>query len=421
MKEPIGRVIATEKVPTTMDKFTFWTNADFKLHAFDIVKVKHIDDSYSFGVIENISHITDAQSFLTSFISSDFGDVTVDEPTLRIGMNYVEVSVSYNNKNLYTPVHNNAPVYLASENEITMALGLDKIQNPLVCGALKMYEGTSEEITLPVNLNSKFILGSEGAHLNISGISGLASKTSYAMFLLKAIQEQYLRMPIDDEESVAFVIFNVKGKDLMAIHSPNDFSEDGEGERDRVYQEYTDLELSTEPFKQVKYFIPYSSNSSAKQGTYLPYEDIEEYIKEGKLLKYKYSYEDDKESLEMLFADIDDPQQTMEAIISKIIDKTDSDFGNGQVNTWEDFREKVDELSQKSQTQGRGSQRTSNEISVLSWRKFKRIVNKATKNDDMFANRADISRHECRLADAIKHISNNDVYVIDVAKLPEDK
>ena len=421
MKEPKGRVIATKKVPTTMDKFTFWTNADFKLHAFDIVKVKHIDDSYSFGVIENISHITDAQSFLTSFISSDFGDVTVDEPTLRIGMNYVEVSVSYNNKNLYTPVHNNAPVYLTSENEITMALGLDKIQNPLVCGALKMYEGTSEEITLPVNLNSKFILGSEGAHLNISGISGLASKTSYAMFLLKAIQEQYLRMPIDDEESVAFVIFNVKGKDLMAIHSPNDFSEDGEGERDRVYQEYTDLELSTEPFKQVKYFIPYSSNSSAKQGTYLPYEDIEEYIKEGKLLKYKYSYEDDKESLEMLFADIDDPQQTMEAIISKIIDKTDSDFGNGQVNTWEDFREKVDELSQKSQTQGRGSQRTSNEISVLSWRKFKRIVNKATKNDDMFANRADISRHECRLADAIKHISNNDVYVIDVAKLPEDK
>lgn len=214
MKKPIGRIIATEKVPTTMDKFTFWTDSDLKLHAFDIVKVKHIDDSYSFGVIENISHITDAQSFLTSFISSDFGDVTVDEPTLRVGMNYVEASVSYNNKNLYTPVHNNEPVYLASENEITMALGLDKIQNPLVCGSLKMYEGTSEEITLPVNLNSKFILGPEGAHLNISGISGLASKTSYAMFLMKAVQEQYLKMPVDSEESVAFVIF--KGQSFFS-------------------------------------------------------------------------------------------------------------------------------------------------------------------------------------------------------------
>lgn len=421
MKNPIGRIIATEKVPTTMDKFTFWTDEDLKLHAFDIVKVKHIDDSYSFGVIENISHITDAQSFLTSFISSDFGDVTVDEPTLRVGMNYVEASVSYNSKNLYTPVHNNAPVYLASEDEIIMALGLDRIQNPLVCGSLKMYEGTLEEITIPVNLNSKFILGPEGAHLNISGISGLASKTSYAMFLMKAVQEQYLKMPVDSEESVAFVIFNVKGKDLMAIHSPNDFKEDSEGEKERVYQEYKDLGLSTEPFKKVKYFIPYSSNSSAKQSTYLPKEDIEEYIRGGQLQKFKYSYEDDKESLEMLFADVDDPQQTMEAIISKIIDATDPDFGGGQVNTWEGFREKVDELSQKSQTQGRGTQRTSNEISVLSWRKFKRIVNKATKNDDMFANRADSSRYECRLADAIKHISNNDVYVIDVAKLPEDK
>lgn len=421
MDHLIGRVVATEKAPTTMDKFTFWTNADLKLHAFDIVKVKHIDSSYSFGVIENISHITDAQSFLTSYISSDFGDVMVDEPTLRVGMNYVEASVSYNDKNLYTPVHNNAPVFLASAEEIKKALGIAKIQNPLVCGSLKMYEGTPDEITLPVNLNSKFILGQEGAHLNISGISGLASKTSYAMFLMKSIQEQYLKRSADSEESVAFVIFNVKGRDLMAIDRPNDFHEDPEGERERVYKEYRELGLNTEPFKQVKYFIPYSSNLSAKQSTYLPKADIDEYIREGQLLKFKYSYEDDKESLEMLFADIDDPLQTMEAIISKIIDETDPDFGGGRITTWQNFRDKVDELSQKSQPQVKGQSRSSNEISVLSWRKFKRIVNKATKNDDMFANRANVSNHECRLADAIKHISSNDVYVIDIAKLPEDK
>ena len=77
------------------------------------------------------------------------------------------------------------------------------------------------------------------------------------------------------------MIFNVKGKDLMAIHSPNDFKDDNEGEKEKVYQEYNDLGLNTEPFKKVKYFIPYSSNSSAKQSTYLPKEDIEEYIREG--------------------------------------------------------------------------------------------------------------------------------------------
>lgn len=415
----IGRVMATEKNPTTMDKFTFWTNANQKLHAFDVVKIKHIEGSYSYGVIQSISHITDAQSFLTSFISSDFGYVNIEAPTLRIGMNYVEAEISFNDKGLYTPVHNDSPVYLASEDEIKKALGLDKIQNPLVCGFLKMYEDTEEEQTIPVHLNSKFILGPEGAHLNISGISGLASKTSYAMFLMKAVQESYLKKKKDDEDSVAFVIFNVKGKDLMAIDSKNDFTENGsfkKDEQDKVYEEYKSLGLSTDPFKQVRYYIPYSSNMS-KQSTYLQKEDIKDYIEDKKLFRFKYSYEDDKESIEMLFSDVDDPQQTMEAIISKILDENDSDF-NG-ISTWDAFREKVDELSQKSSSGSKG--KSSNDISVLSWRKFKRIVNKAIKNDDMFANRANSANSECRLADELKQIKNNDVYVVDIAKLPEDK
>lgn len=414
----IGRVIATEKCPTTMDKFTFWTDSNLKLHAFDIVKIGHIDGSFSYGVIENISHITDAQSFLTSYISSDFGNVEIEAPTLRVGMNYVEASISYNSKNLYTPVHSGAPVYLADAAEINAALGLDRVQNPLVCGSLKMYEDTEEEITLPVMLNSKFILGPEGAHLNISGISGLASKTSYAMFLLKAIQEQYLAKPTTDDDSVAFVIFNVKGKDLMAIDSENEFIEEGEEEKQRVHEEYRKLGLSTFPFKQVKYYVPFYGSSSDKRSTYLSQEDVDDYMSDGRLHKFKYSYEDDKESLEMLFADIDDPQQTMEAIISKIIDNNDPDFSG--ISTWGDFRARVDELSQRSQPSGRGQQRA-NEISVLSWRKFKRIINKAIKNDEMFANRAVPSKGECRLADELKHIKPNDVCVIDIAKLSEDK
>lgn len=230
-----------------MDVFRFWTNSDLRLHAFDIVKVEHIDGSFTYGVIENISHITDAQSFLTNFISSDFGDVGVNEPTLRVGMNYAEAKVSFNDRNLYTPVHNNAKVYLASAEEITAALGLDKVQNPLVCGSLKMYEGTADEVTLPVHLNSQFILGPKGgAHLNISGISGLASKTSYAMFLMKAIQDRYLSVQ-DPDDSVAFVIFNVKGCDLMAIHKENDFDFD-EAEKQRVLTDYQALGLTAKPF-----------------------------------------------------------------------------------------------------------------------------------------------------------------------------
>jgi hypothetical protein len=132
----IGRVLATEKSPTTIDEFYFWTNSSTKLNAFDIVMVEREDGTETYGVIESISHITDATSFLTNFISSDFGDVNIIEPTFRVGMNYALAKVSYNTGGDYTPVHNNSKVYLATSEQITFALGLDKIENPLVCGSL---------------------------------------------------------------------------------------------------------------------------------------------------------------------------------------------------------------------------------------------------------------------------------------------
>jgi DNA helicase HerA-like ATPase len=396
-----------------MDKFCFWTTIDLKLNAFDIVKVKHNvgdTESFTFGVIEDISHITDAASFLTNFISSDFGDVNVQEPTIRVGMNFAEAKVSFNDKNLYTPVHSGAEVYLATAEEITFALGLAEVENPLVCGSLKMYAGTEDEVSLPVHLNSSFLLGREGAHLNISGISGLAAKTSYAMFLMKAVQDQYLKSS-EPDDSVAFVIFNVKGKDLMAIDVANDFS-NNVNLHDATLAEYQALGLSTEPFKHVKYFVPFTNETSPKMSTYLSKEDVQTYVDAGRLLKFKYTYEDDKESIEMMFADTEDSTGTMESIISKVIDQEDIDFS--KLTTWEDFRNKVSEKS----TKGGGDKNEA--IMVTSWRKFKRILNKALQ-DDMFANRPNKQKAECRLADQLKTIKPNNVFVIDIAKLQEGK
>ena len=393
MNEIIGRVAATEKFPATMDKFYFWTGADFRLNAFDVVKVEHIEGSHTFGTVENIFHITDAKSFLTNYISCDFGDTTTAAPTLRIGMNYVEVSVSFNTKNIYTPVRNDSPVTLAAAAEIEQALGLDKIENKLPCGFLKMYEGHAEhEITLPVNLDAQFLLGPEGAHLNISGISGLAAKTSYAMFLMKSVQENF--------SDCAFIIFNVKGKDLMAIHKPNDDIS--------AAQIYRDLKLSGKPFENVRYYAPRDFGGTV--ASYLPSKDSVAYLSHGLMKKFAYVYEDDRESLEMLFADIDDTTQTMDSIISKVIDEHDADFSG--ISTWENFLGKVGELSQRG---------NSKEISVLSWRKFKRIVNKALRNDQMFVNRIVSEDFECRLEDELKNISAGSVSVIDIAKLSTDK
>lgn len=214
MEKVIGKVSATEKCPSTIDDFYFWTDKKRILSPFDIIKVEHEGNSVTYGVIEEIYHITDSPSHFTSYISSDFGDTSDYIGNMnRLGMNYVKVRVSCNTKNIYTPVLDNRPVALCDEEDIKRALGLsdEEVQNPLVCGYLQMYKG-EEQIKVKVILNSHFLIGPDGAHLNISGISGLAAKTSYSMFLLRAIQEKFRT---EEGETAAFVFFNVKGRDLI--------------------------------------------------------------------------------------------------------------------------------------------------------------------------------------------------------------
>ena len=414
----IGRVLATEKNPTTIDNFTFWTDPELILNPFDIVKVQHVNNSFSYGVIEDIAHITDAASFLTNFISSDFGDVNAEENTLRVGMNYVTAKVVCNTENIYIPLQSNAKVMLATAEEINYALGLNDIRNPLVCGYLEMYEGTKgcEKVTLPVNLNSKFIIGPEGAHLNISGISGLASKTSYAMFLLKAIQDSYMKKDPqnEDEDSVAFVLFNVKGKDLLAIDQLNDFSDERNPEQARkdTFAKYEKLGLAAEPFKNVQYYYPYSIPKTRHWNTYMTPEEVEDNIKKKKAKKYKYIYKYDKENLDLMFANIDDSTQTMESIISYIMS------GQGKFNQVSDWQEFLEAVKEKCSTETSGKDK---EIPVASWRKFYRIINKSITDNKIFARDIREDEGETRIGDALKYIMKNEGHVIDIAQLSEDK
>jgi len=397
----IGKIIATEKVPTTVDEFFFWTDKHLVLKPFDVVKVEHIKNSVTFGVVEEISHLTDGASFLAGYISSDFGEVEVKSNTQRIGMNYVKAKVVANSQNIYTPVLDGYTVSLADEDDVKSALGLKDIKNPLPCGVIEMYED-EDKITIPVHFNSHFLIGPEGAHLNISGISGLASKTSYAMFLLKNIQEQYIKNK--SPESVAFVLLNVKGRDLLAIDEANNELTDDDK---KVYK---DLGIHVSPFKNVRYFYPYSKD--IRTTTYADVNDVESQKKLNKAYHYKYLFDEDKESLDLLFSNIDDPQQTMESIVNYIISGEGAFNG---VRNWEELKDEIKKHQEKGDT---GKDKT---ISVLSWRKFYRLFRKTLeRNKDLFSNTININKSEVRLQDSIKQIRKNDIYVIDIAKLDEE-
>lgn len=399
----IGKIIATEKQPSTIEEFTFWTKKDLKLKPFDVVVVEHVENSKTYGVVEEISHMTDSPSALAGYISSDFGDVEASAYTERIGMNYVKCKVVGNDNNIFIPVQEGRKVFLATEEQIMDALGLNDVKNPLPAGYMEMYDGENKQ-TLPVHFNSHFLIGPEGAHLNISGISGLASKTSYAMFLMKATQDV---MSKRENESVAFIMMNVKGTDLLKIDQMNE----RQNELDEIRPVYEKLGLEMKPFQQVKYFYPYSKDYTAY--TYEKEEVIKNRMNAGNAFQYKYLFEndEDKECLDLLFANVDDPNDTIESIINFII----SNGGNFKgVESWDDFKTAL-----YQQTQSDTASKAGKEISVMSWRKFYRLFNKSfQKSRQMFTEK--LGKGSVRLRDEIGKIQKNDVMVIDVAKMDEE-
>lgn len=405
MKKIIGKVSATEKCPSTIDEFYFWTNKKQVLSPFDIVKVEHECNSITYGIIEEINHVTDAPSHFTSYISSDFGDIAENIGNMnRLGMNYVKARVVCNTENIYTPVLDSRQVSLCNEDDVRRALGLtdEDVKNPLACGYLQMYKG-DERIKVKVVLNSHFLVGPDGAHINISGISGLAAKTSYSMFLLRAIQQKFTTT---DGESAAFVFFNVKGRDLMAIDEPNINLTDNDKS---IYEE---LGLKHTPFDNVKYYYPYSKDKvSVNCQTYALASDIKEQMEQGKAYQYKFTFDKCQDKLDLLLANEDDSTGTLESCVNYIINQEGNFKG---IDKWETFSEKVNEYTVAS-TQGG---KKGGEIQVTSWRKFKRCINKAI-NNDIFAKV--LLDGEIDLTQEIeKNLRANQVMVIDIARLDEN-
>ncbi len=100
----------------------------------------------------------------------------------------------------------------------------------------------------PIYLDLDFVDGTKGAHVNISGISGVATKTSYATFLLYSIFNSGVLGA--KATNTRGLIFNVKGEDLLFLDHANTRLEDDQ--RDR----YRHLGLVPAPFPSVGILAP---------------------------------------------------------------------------------------------------------------------------------------------------------------------
>ncbi len=131
-------------------------------------------------------------------------------------------------------------VRLATEHERDTALSFDTVERRLPAGLSRSDE--------PVYLDLDFIDGTKGAHINISGISGVATKTSYATFLLYSM---FTSGALGAESAnTKALIFNVKGEDLLFLDHGNSSLDDVQSDR------YATLGLAPAPFRDVGILAP---------------------------------------------------------------------------------------------------------------------------------------------------------------------
>lgn len=212
----IGRVVATELRPSTPHEFRFWTGIDASIGIGSIVRV---DDAARtiFGVVTEGFAYADLARPLDAVIGADGDPAQVDaEPTRRPEIRLWAAAVLRQvPEEPMQPVPFGA-VRLANDADVQVALRMDAYaagDDPRgIPVGLYAAGGTSA----PVLLDADFLLGPEAAHLNITGVSGLATKTSAITFLLSSI---FQRFPAS-RGSVAAICFNVKGPDLCFLDRP---------------------------------------------------------------------------------------------------------------------------------------------------------------------------------------------------------
>lgn len=244
----VGRVAGTERKPNTPHEFHFWTAADSPVGIGTLVKVE-IDGPRPrtvYGIVVDGASFTDLQSVLHDYVGAEGRpDAESRAATLRPEVRvYTAAVLRHEPPEPLQPVPSGA-VYMATDEDVRIALRMDAYAKPGGTGIpAGLYVTGGQEA--PVFLDAEFLLGPEAAHLNITGVSGLATKTSAVLFLLSSIFEH---MPAD-KGSVAALCFNVKGPDLLFLDQP--------GEVDETDREmYDRLGVPPTAFRDVRYYAPY--------------------------------------------------------------------------------------------------------------------------------------------------------------------
>lgn len=163
-----------------------------------------------------------------------------------------EVSWIRTHPERYLPPSSGAAIWIAAGIHRRRALFLDK-----------MAEGEALPIGLDMNdeivfMPYSFLNGDKGAHVSISGKSGVATKTSYALFLLYSLFETERGITARGANSHdRALVFSVKGSDLCLLDKPNNRFVDTDDVGVEAKRQWAALGVpDPRPFQSIDVFAP---------------------------------------------------------------------------------------------------------------------------------------------------------------------
>jgi len=247
-------VVATERRPSTPHEFHFWTPLDSLVGIGTIVRVEGATRVGGciprvYGVVTDAMGYSDPSAPLPDGIGFDGNpDRPGADATERVEIRlYTAAVLRHIPDEPLQPVPLGR-VYLAGDEDVATALRMDGFLGEARHTGIPVGVYRAGGIESPIYLDADFLLGPEAAHLNITGVSGLATKTSAVEWLLSSV---FAHFPAH-KGSVAAVCFNGKGPDLCFLDQPASL-----GDEDRAL--YTRLGVPATPFARVQYFAPYKA------------------------------------------------------------------------------------------------------------------------------------------------------------------
>ncbi len=288
MSETVGLVIGTED----SHPLEFWVGVaeDQYLQLDDIVAVTTPvpgrGEITLYGLVDMVRAAYEGAKF-------DSDVFRVEQGVLPVGVSTAaHVSVTRVEPEIFVPPRPGQPVRRASGREREEALFFDRMEQRFAAGLSR--DGQ------PLWGSLDFLDGTKGAHVNISGVSGVATKTSYALFLLYGLFHSECLG--NDRAGARAIVFNVKGDDLMFLDKEN--ARLTADERDK----YAVLDLPTGPFQSASFWAPVSRDSfepvadlGTRQEGVTPYFwSLREFCQDG-LLRFLFA-EADTEASQLSFA-----------------------------------------------------------------------------------------------------------------------